>query len=157
MVRALVVAVLCAVGVLSGASKGEAATFSPSIPNIVDFGNVALGETRTIRWTLGYDLQNALSGTADADLGAFKIRLLDFYRTWDLFFTPDSLGVVSASQTMIVVSYPPPDFGIAGAYTLIMRGNGIDPASVPLPAALPLLVSVLGAFGLIGWRGKRPR
>ena len=30
-----------------------------------------------------------------------------------------------------------------------------DPAPAPLPAALPLFVTGLGALGLLGWRRKR--
>lgn len=36
----------------------------------------------------------------------------------------------------------------------LFRVNGVD-AAVPLPAALPLMVAGLGAFGLLGWRRKR--
>jgi hypothetical protein len=31
----------------------------------------------------------------------------------------------------------------------------VTPVVTPLPAALPLFVTGLGAFGLIGWRRKR--
>jgi len=37
--------------------------------------------------------------------------------------------------------------------TVILTDNGI--ATTPLPAALPLFASGLGAFGLLGWRRKK--
>jgi hypothetical protein len=36
-----------------------------------------------------------------------------------------------------------------------VSGNALGPASTPLPAALPLFASGLGALGLLGWRRKR--
>jgi hypothetical protein len=67
------------------------------------------------------------------------------------------------------ISTVPSDF-VAGENTLVMHGTASDskdegarlegllvvtPVVTPLPAALPLFVTGLGAFGLIGWRRKR--
>lgn len=38
--------------------------------------------------------------------------------------------------------------------TPIIEGT-LLPSAVPLPAALPLLMSALGFFGFLGWRRKR--
>jgi hypothetical protein len=40
-------------------------------------------------------------------------------------------------------------------HTLLAFETGPAPASVPLPAALPLFASALGGMGLIGWRRRR--
>lgn len=156
MVRGLVFAVLCFAWMLAGAPKSEAALFTPSIPNVVDFGNVPLGESSTIRWSLGYPRDLAMAGTPDYTTGAFQIKLItDCYCTWDITFTPEILGMVSASVLMLVISFPPPEHGVADVYFIDLQGNGIDPATVPIPAALPLLSFVLAALGFIGWRRKR--
>ena len=48
-------------------------------------------------------------------------------------------------------------FGYSGAFDLPMTMTFSDGsvAPVPIPAALPLLASGLGALGFIGWRRKR--
>jgi len=39
--------------------------------------------------------------------------------------------------------------------TVTLSGFGTEPAATPLPAALPLFATGLGALGLFGWRRKR--
>jgi hypothetical protein len=48
----------------------------------------------------------------------------------------------------------PPIFCSVSAATGPVTGSA-DPATTPLPAALPLFASGLGALGLLGWRRKR--
>ena len=43
--------------------------------------------------------------------------------------------------------------GSAQDYKITISGDGITP--VPIPAALPLLLSALGFFGFLGWRRKK--
>jgi hypothetical protein len=47
--------------------------------------------------------------------------------------------------------------GERGAVVYDLVSKAIDPvaATTPLPAALPLFASGLGALGLFGWRRKR--
>jgi hypothetical protein len=48
------------------------------------------------------------------------------------------------------------DAGLLGkaSLTISLIGEGIE-ATTPLPAALPLFASGLGALGLLGWRRKK--
>ena len=46
------------------------------------------------------------------------------------------------------------DSGLAFS-ALTIGGQSIDTSTTPLPAALPLFASALGALGLLGWRRKR--
>ena len=42
-----------------------------------------------------------------------------------------------------------------GAFQMFVEGNDVAIAPTPIPAALPLFVTGLGAMGLFGWRRKR--
>ena len=66
------------------------------------------------------------------------------------------------NQLQTVTAYLDPFFFIdpsvtnASAYSIITsEGIGNSPATTPLPAALPLFVTGLGAMGLLGWRRKQ--
>jgi hypothetical protein len=43
----------------------------------------------------------------------------------------------------------------AGLFELVIDGQGFGVSPTPLPAALPLFATGLGAIGLFGWRRKR--
>ena len=46
--------------------------------------------------------------------------------------------------------------GFGFNYGLLSFNNGsVNPSETPLPAALPLFVTGLGALGLLGWRDSR--
>jgi hypothetical protein len=42
-----------------------------------------------------------------------------------------------------------------GSQTVGLNGLTVNDSVVPLPAALPLLMSALGFFDFLGWRGKK--
>jgi hypothetical protein len=70
---------------------------------------------------------------------------------------------VSGTGTDSIFAFIDPSFTIddpnSGAYSIFFSegfGSGAPaPGATPLPAALPLFASGLGALGLLGWRRKR--
>jgi hypothetical protein len=76
--------------------------------------------------------------------------------TYSYRVTPN--GVTDLIWQFGIDSGPPGDEGALGAvgYDQIVYGPGpVVPAATPLPAALPLFATGLGALGLLGWRRKR--
>ena len=76
--------------------------------------------------------------------------------TVNFFFSPTIPGPFLETSTFIFIQidqtgfFPEPH---AASLTLI--GTGVAGAETPLPAALPLFATGLGALGLLGWRRKR--
>ena len=71
---------------------------------------------------------------------------------WNLF----GLGIGFASeqdQLLLFDGLNVSDSRIFGPLSTLLATPAVSP--VPVPAALPLLASALGAFGFIGWRKKR--
>ena len=71
-----------------------------------------------------------------ANAGFFHVEVADFARTLNIEFHNDGFNTISL-YSQIVITLP----------------DGV--AITPLPAALPLFVTGLGALGLFGWRRKR--
>ncbi len=67
-------------------------------------------------------------------------------------------GAVYGSNTLSLSAFIDPSFTIdgpnAGDYGIFFS-DGFGPSPVPIPAALPLFTTGLGALGLLGWRRKQ--
>ena len=88
----------------------------------------------------------------------------------DIFFSPSIVGQNNAEFTFEWWEYEYfsfnepgfpnlnfPGFGYLDNYRFegLIKVAGIGVAPVPIPAALPLLLSALGFFGFMGWRRKK--
>ena len=70
-----------------------------------------------------------------------------------LFFAQGALGAAGVYNSIGIPAGTPCCYGSFATAVLTVRDG--TSGVVPLPAALPLLASGLGAFGLFGWRRKR--
>ena len=79
--------------------------------------------------------------------------------TASAFTTYALLSGFTSNLTSLVFSlhYPDRCIGVTGACTPLIQGEltKVNTSPVPVPAALPLLATGLGALGVIGWRRKR--
>lgn len=107
---------------------------------------------------VGYQLDIAPSGQ-------YLFSLSDGFIPGDLY-TVNWTGTTSGSATSVFPLFPTPFLNPVGPDEGYFAGPWLDttyshlqldfgPASTPLPAALPLFASGLGAMGLLGWRRKR--
>jgi hypothetical protein len=64
---------------------------------------------------------------------------------------------VQASLGSSASAYVDPYFSAPAGYTVLTSAGigNLQPSTVPIPAALPLFASGLGALGLFGWRRKK--
>jgi len=146
------------------ATSAHAVTFTPSATNSLNFGEVAIGDSKTISWNISWILGD------EEDLDPFSYTLsetVDYLvvgRTcnptlgtcsFDFQFTPSTLGQLTLEnlvQLNLDISSGP-SAAVRHTYSLNTTGEGIGP--VPLPAAFPLLAGALSLLGLFGWRRKR--
>jgi hypothetical protein len=70
--------------------------------------------------------------------------------SWELF---THTFIASATTTLAFLNGDPGDDNSNGLDNVVLIDLG--PAATPLPAALPLFATGLGALGLLGWRRKR--
>ncbi len=171
-----VAASLLALSVLGGASESKAITLAP-VPDdlIVDFsglewvwaspcavalgGDVAGGCTTPIDLTFQGPLGWRFATAAEFLLHPVLALFEDFLQPsgykcaseyFDLVYSHCDAGDFAAG---LVTSLPVPNGTLYGPFyeTLLVR----DLSPVPVPAAFPLLLTALGAFGFAGWRKKR--
>jgi hypothetical protein len=123
-------------------SHSSNAGFGPDIPhlNVGNFINVdGPNGTYFFDTTVGAVIPLSLGLEIFADSSIFStINTADYSNTAQLFF----------------------DFTEAGAFFSADSGHNyssaaIGPSTTPIPAALPLFATGLGALGLLGWRRKR--
>jgi hypothetical protein len=69
------------------------------------------------------------------------------------FWLDDNSGLTTFSA--LSTNGDTTDTGGNGIDLLVYAGNGVPVVATPLPAALPLFATGLGALGLLGWRRKR--
>jgi hypothetical protein len=111
-------------------------------------------------------LSGAIAGPApesgDAGFGSYTVTTnAGLYPTIyqvKMFVEANAAGSVSNSAFLDPFFYIDPSFAYADDVSLVFSSgiNNIAPSSItPLPAALPLFATGLGAMGLFGWRRKR--
>jgi hypothetical protein len=159
------VAVFAIAAVLLGAPKVEASTINWTLENVAMSGGTSLVGTfstdATTQNLTAWDIHIA-GGPEDGYL--FSNLLVNTV----IASGPQSYGVENDPTNFIQWSFVSPlaanllavnissasfTCGACGGY--FVEGFSGDAASTPLPAALPLLATGLGALGLLGWRRKR--
>jgi len=152
--------VLVAAALLS-VSRAAAATIN-STPNPIAFGGVTIGSTDTIEATAtftpdaGFTLLTWVLGSTSAP---FSNSILSS-PTGNCVSTPTCIVDVSFSPTTTglftgAVAFTALETNGLGGFNAATDAIPISGMGVPLPAALPLFGTGLGALGLLGWRKKR--
>lgn len=148
-------------------TSAHAVAFIPSAPYDLDFGEVSVGDTRTISWNFSWSLEDGESlDTSRSPLFTIRDRPeLGYEATrnscdsnvnncfFDIKFTPSTLGPITLKNLVQFDLYMSSTETPVVTYSLDTTGVGIDP--IPLPAAFPLLAGALSLLGLFGWRRKR--
>ncbi len=145
------------------ATSAHAVTFTPSSTNPLDFGEVSVGDTKTIGW----DISWILGDGENLEISSITFSATGGYSTdntvckpderkcsFDVLFAPLTLGqLTSESLVQLNLASPGSPPAPQNSYSLNTTGVGISP--VPLPAAFPLLAGALSLLGFFGWRRKR--
>jgi hypothetical protein len=143
-----------AVGITEAWYLGATATGSPITS--YDFGSVPDGSNPYVYLTLALDPSIFIdsvgtpSTTSPFSIGTYGSSPCGtaLCTTIQTYFDPLSPGPYSANLDVpFIVS------GLDPTASITLNGTGVS--ATPLPAALPLFASGLGALGLLGWRRKR--
>ena len=132
--------------------------FVPAIITSYDFGEVPVGTTAhavlllvIAPWDINLDSASPPTTTAPFSIDTSLFDICDpntYCQSILAYFTPTSLGSYSED---LVVDY---QISVIDPQAILpLNGVGVS----PLPGALPLFASGLGALGLLGWRRKRKK
>jgi hypothetical protein len=136
-------------------------------PGSIDFGPVALFTssspitvTATAVLDAGYEPYSwsvSLTGT-NYDLFPTTTdpapNCTDITCVVDVRFFPTTTGSKSALLFFSFIEFNGTSYDFSN-YRVPLTGLGVERTAAPLPAALPLFATGLGALGLLGWRRKR--
>ena len=143
---------LDATGTISGSFTYNTATFAMTNINATVSGATGFDGTYTFTYA-PWDGASTISFMYAADSASnntFAMLFLEFSSPLD-----GSPGLV---PLVAIDGYNLPgncDFGGCSNYFGSSTTGGVEAASTPVPAALPLFATGLGALGLLGWRRKR--
>ncbi len=168
MLKAAVVAAVFGVGVFATSAQASTVTYLLTLQDTVPTGVSGTGTLTIVAPLLA---SNTYTPGPSVTLLDFNINSQDFNVTSTftsihtnasavidaitvLAFTPDFSGSLFTGSLTFTYSGPAGAFG-SGVINLVATGAGTQDATTPLPAALPLFASGIGAFGFVGWRRKR--
>ena len=148
---------------LYASDRAHAITFNPPEPSIFEFGDVVIGQSRQIDWSFSWsnDIGEAYIHLTylTGQRGPFHLaRNTSGCVTeggiceYSLTYTPTNEDTSVAIFNDAIFFYDP-EHDKSLYYTFVATGSGVN--ATPLPAALPLFASGLGAIGVVGWRRKK--
>ena len=123
------------------------------------------GLTPTLNWTLpnlaGFDINTQLVSVYSLDasnhptlVDEYNLNVSSLGLQSDFTIPAGALLLHTNYVFDVTLGYYDPAYGLEDTSETYTQGI-YDPSGTPLPAALPLFASGLGALGLLGWRRKR--
>jgi hypothetical protein len=161
----VVIAAMFGVGLVAGSAQAATITYNLTLQDTTPGG---ISGTGTLTIAAPLLANNVYTPGPAVTLLDFVINAQDFNETSTFTSIHTNASAQIDAITTLVFS---PGFLSTGALTFTYSGNGQfgsgvinlvaaadgenEAAATPLPAALPLFATGLGAMGLFGWRRKR--